>query len=75
MAMSKTAKEKRAYILYDTRALGGNTDDAAILDVFESRKEAKLFQGGFSEAVCYSYRWQDECTLVDERYEWTHYGD
>lgn len=60
----------RLYILYDSRACGGDTEDASVLTVCESDGEARNEHGGLWGAVaCYSYA-HDGNKLVDERLEW-----
>ena len=62
-------KEKRLYIIYDGRAISGDTDDAAVMVACESLKEALSYKGDFGgDCVLYSYR-EDGNNLVDEKFE------
>ena len=62
--------EKRAYILYDSRAADGmGTDDASVLVACESNEEALSYRGEYGGMACYSYR-EDGKNLVDEKFEW-----
>ena len=63
--------EERKYILYDSRACGGDTDDAAILVVCDDDKEAREATALFDyDVACFSYAVEGTDQLVDERVEW-----
>ena len=70
--MSTQAKEQRTYILYDSRACGGDTEDASVLVCCESNREACEYKGDYGPMACFSYR-RDGRNLVDERFEWNWY--
>ena len=62
----------RKYILYDGRALNGDTWDATVLMSCASLKEAHEWKGEFGDAsVCYSYKVQGK-TLVDKKWEFDY---
>lgn len=66
---------ERTYILYDSRAGDGNTEDATILVVCEDEEEANSYKGDFGGMVCFSYK-DDGDKLTDERHEWNWFpGD
>jgi len=61
---------KRAYILYDERAIGGDTDEASVLEAWGPRETSPpLYHWQGHHAVLYSYAVIDGNTLVDERVE------
>ncbi len=62
----------RQYILYDSRACGGDTEDASILVVCDSNREAKTYKGSYGAMACFSYR-VDGKNMVDDRWEWNYY--
>jgi hypothetical protein len=63
-------KEKRIYILYDSRAADGlGTDEASVLVVCETERQARSQCGEFGGMACYSYR-DEGGELTDERHEW-----
>lgn len=60
---------KRIYLIYDGRAMGGNTDDATVMLVCYSLQEALNEKGNFGEScVIYSYLPVNQ-ELTDERFE------
>ena len=54
---------ERVWILYDSRAAHGETDDAAIYETCESEREARRNRKDWPDAVCYRY------DIVEERGE------
>lgn len=58
----------RVYILYDSRACGGDTDEATVLEVCEDLEEAKRACGDYGGMACFSY---SKCgkVLSDEQFE------
>lgn len=65
----------RTYILYDSRAWGGETDEASVLVVCEDNEEACEYKGDYGGMACFSYAEQGD-QLIDERHEWNWYpGD
>lgn len=68
------ANDRRTYILYDSRACGGETDEASVLVCCESNKEAKSYKGDYGAMACFSYRRAGQ-NLVDERFEWNYFDE
>lgn len=64
-------RERRKYILYDSRAWGGDTSEASVLVVCEDDAEAQTYKGEYGGMACFSYR-VDGKNLVDERFEWSY---
>ncbi|CAK0777811.1 hypothetical protein CCP3SC15_580024 [Gammaproteobacteria bacterium] len=61
---------KRIYVLYDGRAWGGDTDEAAVLEAWgprDGRPSLKHWNG--TDGVLYSYRVLADGTTYDERQE------
>lgn len=70
--------EERTYILYDSRACAGDTEDASVLVACESDEEAHSYEGDYGAMACFSYAIKetpgdDPNELVDERFEWNWY--
>lgn len=62
--------EKRIWILYDGRAAGGDTDDAAVLEAWGPRKgKPDMRHWHDHDAALYSYRQGPNHTAEDERRE------
>jgi hypothetical protein len=62
---------ERLYILYDSRACGAQgTEDASVLVACEDNKEARTYCGDYGAMACYSYAYDSDGSLIDERYEW-----
>lgn len=61
--------EKRLYLVYDGRAIGGDTDAAMVMVSCDSLKEARSYKGDFgNDCVIYSYKIVGE-NLIEERFE------
>lgn len=61
---------ERRYLVYDGRASGGNTDDAAVLLVEDSLEAAtRETRKCFGEGAIYSYAADAKGDLTDERFE------
>ena len=57
------------YIIYDGRAIYGDTDDASVLVACDSLEEARGYKGDFGDGcVIYSYDEKDEL-LINEKFE------
>ncbi len=68
--MGNSEMQPRTYIIYDGRAIWGDTDDASVCCCADSLEEAKAdVRDMFPDGVVYSYRDQNDW-LVDERLEW-----
>ena len=71
----------RKFILYDSRAAGGDTDEASVLEACESNEEALESRGDYGGMSCYSYALEKTPgdkpdQLVDEQLEWNWFpGD
>jgi hypothetical protein len=68
---------EKKYILYDGIAHAGmGTDNANILCVCSSNKQAKSYKGGFGSMACYSYDVdsKNENELINEQWEWDYYA-
>ena len=46
---------EQSWILYDSRAAGGETHEAAIYETCQSAREAKQRRAEWPDAVCYRY--------------------
>lgn len=63
--------EKKMFIVYDGRAISGDTDDAAVLvaddTLREARKDARMFARDYGEVAIYEYD-VNGTELVNERF-------
>ena len=67
--MVKDKMSKRLYVVYDERAILGDTDDAAVMVTCDSVKECMTCAGDFGvHCAVYSYAKKGN-ELVDERFE------
>ena len=55
MLPSDAAMSEQVYILYDSRAAGGDTEDAAIYETCDTEAEALESRKNWPDAVCYGY--------------------
>jgi hypothetical protein len=71
MANELPSEEKRLYawILFDGRAESGDTDDAAVLEAFSSRRDLRhnLYTWRGHDGVLFEYDVQNGNELVNER--------
>jgi hypothetical protein len=61
--------QRRMWILYDERARGGCTDDAAVLVACDSKREARRFVRDWPRCAVYRYdvlKFEDTNELVNE---------
>jgi len=66
----KAKKEKRVYIIYDSRAGGGDTEDAAVFDTCDQLPSKHKMAGEYGSCCCYSYKDDGNGQLTDQQLEW-----
>lgn len=63
---------ERTWILYDSRAWTGDTEDASVCEASDEPYIKAEYDGAYGGVACYSYA-RDGQNLVDERHEWNWY--
>lgn len=58
----------KVWLLYDSRATGGDTDDAVVFDTARSLKEARRVAPSYGQCCIYEYDITDENELINERF-------
>ena len=58
----------KKYVIYDGRAIHGDTDDAMCMTMCDSLEEARSYKGEWGECAIYSYDVTPKDELINEQF-------